>query len=190
MIHRKEADVQIDDYVLLALDPSSTATGYAVFGGDWLVEAGILRPASLRDEYLLRVDQIAGQLVSLIAANEPNTVVIEVPSGHVARRMRDRARGPGLSVYGMAVGVQYRVCAEAAGRCGSRIRAVYENTWTRGIPKLTRRRKLALAYPALREQFEADTGGDMADAIGIGLWCLDRHASERLLFGEGRRLVR
>ena len=103
---------------VLALDPSTTCTGFAVLEGlsrDGLVDGGLIRPsASARacrlhepgwlGEYLLRedgglaayrrvVDTIA-EVEGLVAEFEPAVVVVEVTSGKVGTGARRGATVP------------------------------------------------------------------------------------------------
>jgi hypothetical protein len=97
-------------------------------------------------------------------------VVIEITSGKVARRARGKGHnGAGLSVYGMAVGYLWRECVAALGESVS---TVEENVWTAGVPKDRRARHIATLFPAYRRA--KDPGGDVADAIGLGRWYLQR----------------
>jgi hypothetical protein len=46
--------------------------------------------------------------------------------------------------------------------------AINENAWTRGIPKQTRQLAVESMYP--QYNIEQDSGGDIADAIGLIDW--------------------
>ncbi len=153
---------------IIALDPSSTCTGYAVMeSAETLVSAGLLRPRS-SDEAIERITSMACDLRELITECRPRKVVIEVTSGKVAGRHRQRSQGAGLGVYGTAVGAMYAVSLIEMGWLRSRVVPIHENTWTHGVPKAQRQRHCAAAFPAY--SMADDPGADVADAIGLGCW--------------------
>jgi Holliday junction resolvasome RuvABC endonuclease subunit len=156
---------------LLALDPSSTRTGYAVFAGE-LVDAGLLTPRPRKLDFVPRIHQMAADVRGLIEQYLPEKIVIEITSGHVGHR--HKGHGAGLSVYGMAVGYLLAV-VEASGRSVS---AIEENVWTRGVPKTKRTAMIAAMY---RRQYNPanDPGGDVADAIGLGRFFLAERKVKR-----------
>ena len=165
------------DDLLLALDPSSQAIGWAALqAGEVLVAGGVLLPekVSERDPYV-RIDSLCGRLWELLETNGPKTVVVEVTSGKVGEN-RHKGHGAGLAIYGVAVGAVWRECRAwtryelATRRRLTHVERVYENDWTHQIPKRTRTLAIAAMYP--RYDVEADPGGDEADAIGLGIYYL------------------
>ena len=171
---------------VLFLDPSSTVVGWAVMSSaTQLIEAGRITPAGRADPYIKRCDDMAVDLSGLLNEHRPATVVIEIPTGKVHRRKRPYTQGMGLSVYGFGVGVTWLTCrrwADAAAnmvcdqRSGHlrrrRVVTIFENDWTRGVPKRDRQLAIALMFDAYK--VPADPGGDVADAIGLGLWWFRR----------------
>jgi hypothetical protein len=156
---------------LLALDPSSTAVGYAVLTGPEprvLLEAGVCRPRRVRDAVNRRLESLALEVERLLEEHAPHVVVIEDTSGKVGRK-RHGGGGAGLAVYGKAVG--YLLCfLEERSRLPGRLEVVpvEENTWTRGVPKRARLAAVAATYSAYRP--DKDPGGDAGDAIALAEW--------------------
>jgi len=159
---------------VLGIDPSSTRTGYAVMTSPTnLVEAGALTGENRRDPALDRIDQMVSEVTGILSEQRITRVVIEVTTGHIGRR--HGGGGAGLATYGMAVGAIRNACCERLG--ASSVTSLYENRWTNGVPKRTRQRVIAAALPAYR--IETDSGGDIADAIGLCVyWFKQRRAKE------------
>lgn len=167
-----------DACTLLALDPSSTRTGYALFSGERLTAFGYLTPFRTRDPPLKRIATMADDVRKLIIDYKPHHVAIEVTSGKVGQR--HRGEGAGLAVYGMAVGAIYFVARlQAEGH----ISGVTETEWTRGISKSKRQQAIAIHFPAYRARQAADNGRDLADAIGVGLWWMRERRTARAMSG-------
>jgi hypothetical protein len=97
----------------------------------------------------------------------PHNVVIEVPSGKVGGGQR-RGAGATLAIYGFAVGAIWATCRAAP--CRPLVDEVDERTWTRRKPKLVRQKLIAYEFHEYGTQIAKVAGGDVADAIGIGLW--------------------
>lgn len=152
----------------LAVDPSSTCTGWAVLELDGTVSShGTIRPPR-RAAVEARVDAMVDGVLDLLARYDPDTIVVEVPSGKVARRMAGHAAG--LTLYGYAVGRVVQACRMAAP--DAELVQVDEGTWTRGRRKAAR----AAVVAATVEEYRADDdrGMDAADAIGLGRWWRER----------------
>lgn len=175
--------------MILAIDPSSTCTGYAVLAGlepGALIDAGRLRASrswsasaveeppglGLRRRALLpygRVDEICDDISTLLEERKASLrgVIIEVPSGRIGTGGRRGARGS-LAIYGMAAGAIWRhiwthLCRPRA------VMLVTEREWIRDVPaKADRRAWVAAMYPTYRP--ENDPGSDVADAILLGRW--------------------
>ena len=160
---------------ILALDPSSTRTGYALLSEqEKLLEAGFLSPRKRTDPAAERIAAMVEDLMGLLHTLEPAAVVIEWTTGKVGRR-RHHGGGAGLAVYGVSLGALWQAAcfyARMAG-VGVRVELVAENEWTDGRPKAERTAAIARLYP--QYQAERDPGGDMADAIGLGRWWIRRH---------------
>jgi hypothetical protein len=162
----------------LSIDPSSTRTGWAQFVDGVLQQAGYFKTKKSQPA-LVRIADQAADLVFMVQEFQPDVVVLEETSGKVARHKR-ASHGAGLSVYGMAVGALWYATWTAVQNCGvvvsgqppRRVRTVLENVWTRRIPKRVRQRRIAMRYPSYAAQVAKDSGGDVADAIGIGEYWL------------------
>lgn len=156
---------------ILALDPSSTCTGYAVldFSGR-LIEGGILRPTSARLDPATRISQMCADLRALLNLTRPKAIVIEWTSGHVGGR-RHHGHGSGLAIYGVALGSLWQTAVGWAQGLGIEVIRILENTWTRGIPKVERSARVRMLYPSYNPA--ADPGGDLADAVGIAVFYLE-----------------
>lgn len=158
---------------LLALDPSSTCVGWAVFERGELAGAGILRPDRGDHGALCRIRRLVERVAELVSTHQPARVLLEIPSGHAGRGSRAGATGQ-LAIYGMAVGaiwcdLVHAAPCEVVGGC--EVLTCTETAWTRGLPKRRRAERLRLEHPGL--DWDADRGLDMADAIGMGQWYLD-----------------
>ena len=175
---------------LLAVDPSSTHIGWAKFSAGRLESAGVLRPLRSRDSWLERLGAMLDELGHIVGEWGPNVAVVEVPSGTAAAGTTGRMGGY-LAIYGAAVGAVWQdlrtsVPSHAVG--GGRVETVTERDWTRSVPKERRARWLRGEYPQLA--WHQDTGLDMADAIGIGLWWLQRDAFDQAVSGDLTRARR
>jgi hypothetical protein len=164
---------------ILAIDPSSTATGWALLDlAGRIVQAGNIRPDKLRSEPQFRIKSMAEDLRQLLNEFEPGTVVIEITSGKTSKRHGSGA-GAGLGVYGMAVGYLWAVTdcwlrqlpAEQQGQ--TQIVPIRENLWCRGISKADRIAAVACEFPEYNPA--DDPGGDLADAVSLGQWYLKEH---------------
>lgn len=156
---------------IIALDPSSTAIGYAVLrridGG--IIDAGLITPDKKTDLPLVRIRAMLEELTLLICEAEPQAAVIEVTSGKVGKR--HKGKGAGLAVYGMAVGAVWQLCCNVE---FLEVAPVLENDWTDGAGKSKRLSLLSATEPKYKR--ERDPGGDVGDAIGLGRWWLRRQA--------------
>jgi len=160
-----------DRNIILALDPSSTIVGYAALRRDQsLIEAGLLWPAKRSDASYERVRTMGNDLATLLDRLRPSVVLVEWTKGKVGVR-RHGGHGAGLAVYGVGVGwIACRAECWAAGREGCEVIGVLENDWTRGVPKEARQAAMRTLVPEYAGV--EDAGGDIADALGLGLWWL------------------
>ena len=158
-----------------AIDPGSKKTGWAVLTErEQLVSAGLLTGDKTTDSAELRIRAMCRGLVFLLDEWQPGTVLIEWSSGHVGRR-RHQGGGAGLAVYGIAIGALWQTAeswattgeAESGGP-RARVCCIAENLWTNRVPKADRLTAVAQQFPAYR--VEDDPGGDVGDAIALGVW--------------------
>lgn len=160
------------DMKLISFDPSSSLCGYAIIEtiGRKVLEAGLLKPHRKSDPANERIRAMVRDAAELIAEQDPDAIVIEDTSGKVARR-HGTGGGAGLAVYGKAVGWLAATCERI--RPG-KVTLILENEWTGGISKARRMLHVRAAAPLI--DLSTDTGGDMADAIGIGLYFVRKSA--------------
>lgn len=160
--------------ILLAIDPSSTKTGYAVMVDRvTLLDAGFLKPGKTRNPAIMRIKEMIEQLVEVLDEWQPGKVLIESPSAHV-NIGRHHGAGAGLAVYGFAAGAIWAACCARVDT-----KAIDAQLWTCGVPKLKRQKNICMAFP---QQYnpEKDRGGDIADAIGLACWWFGRQKAKRL----------
>lgn len=159
---------------LLALDPSSTAIGWAhmTLTGR-LIGGGIIRPESQGTAYE-RIVYMNSALLTLLEYVKPPTILVEWTAGKVAGRLKSRARGAGLAIYGIGVGAATMTCHWYTHKRFEieivNIVAIAENYWTRGVPKKERQAAISLQHTEYKAS--RDPGGDLADAIGLAQWWL------------------
>jgi len=158
---------------LLVLDPSSTCTGYAILN-DYgrIIEAGRIKPTGKKSA-IGRIDEIVQTVVVLLNEHSPDQVLVEITAGKSARRLGGKVQG--LGVYGMAVGAIRQACRTVVG--GENVMSVEENVWTNSVPKRKRLQMLRMTVPEYRAK--KDPGGDVGDAVGLGLWWLRRNEITR-----------
>jgi Holliday junction resolvasome RuvABC endonuclease subunit len=150
---------------VLAIDPSLTCTGYAMFSADEQLICGGTIKVSPKLDTMERISLIIDDIRQLIEAGVSH-VVVEVTSGKVSAR--HRGGGAGLATYGMLVGAVWYACSEEVETIH-----IYENTWTKGKgTKDDRRFRVAAEYPG-RYDPEQDKGADVADAVLLGKWALE-----------------
>jgi len=111
---------------------------------------------------------MAADLQELLIEWSPQKIVIEVPSGKVGAK--HGGGGAGLTTYGFAVGAVWQACRNAT--VWANVHTVDESTWTRRVPKKKRQLLIAAQFPQYGAVVDIDKGGDVSDAIGIGLWWL------------------
>lgn len=171
---------------ILALDPSSTKTGYAVADGGEIIDFGVLTPNRTKDPPNTRIWVMLMACGDLMNEHRPfSAVVIEDTSGKIAGRL---GRASGLAIHGKAVGMFIMKAVQFMG--GTRqVHLVLENDWTRGTPKAKRQKNVAYL---LGDKYDPakDPGGDVADAIGLLNWWMDKQklnpAASPALFAEAK----
>lgn len=160
--------------MLLALDPSITATGYAVFGAtdDDLLEWGVNRP-TIGWSRCRKIRWLLSELEKTLGEYDIEDVVVEVPSGKVAMKTAG-SRGAGIAVYGEAVGVHE---GWLLAQDGVALHRVDERQWTARSKKQTRALRVEARFPDYDRTI--DRGLDGADAIGLGWWFLKHQEIRR-----------
>ncbi len=171
-----------DPLRVLGVDPSSTKTGFALLsegpvarhGVGELLEWGLVKGVT-KDPATLRARQIAAEMVAHARRMAPDVIVIETPSGKVARNKRGKTQGAGLSVYGFAAGQVDHALWNVFGM--ERVVMVNEIDWTGGAKKQARASRVELLHPGYDRS--KDSGMDAADAIGLAGWYLAKLERER-----------
>jgi len=150
---------------LLALDPSTTKTGYALMADrDTIIDAGLFTPKRVADKSLVRVDAMVADLRQFLKDSKPTAAVIEMPSGKMTGY--NSGRGAGQAVYGVAAGRMYQVLIDWLGPdC---VTAYTPTEWTRGKQQKARQRIIKNQFAVY--DVAKDKGCNVSDAIGIGLY--------------------
>lgn len=162
------------DAVLLALDCSSTAVGWAVFCGDRLRAAGVIAHQK-RWEASRRMRHNAWAAAELIDRYSVSHVIAESQS--------HKSAGPrvqGLATLGKAQGYLFAVIEERFPDLW--FEEVSEREWTRwGGKNLSKAKRAQVVIPMAPEYAEAiennphaDAGMDCLDAISIALFRLGK----------------
>lgn len=155
--------------MLIALDPSSTKTGYAVFdAAGFPVDAGVLKPINPKHHANARIIAMIDGLIEVVAEHRPTLGIVEDTSGKVGMAARARGvNGAGLAIHGKAVGWMLSTLGNLLGS-RERVKAVLENDWTDGVPKLIRANRTRYTFPHLEKLDDLDA----LDAVGVGHWWL------------------
>lgn len=160
---------------LLAFDPSSTCTGWALGlrdGRDLQVcQADMLWPPGKYQGWN-RVRWMANAARTVIADCKPDQIIIEVPSGKVHRGMK----GSGLSMYGAAAGAVDGECMRATFTV-----AITPLDWARHFPKKRRSVRAVMLWPGYAAVASKDRGLDIADAVCLLDYFVQQLAREDLM---------
>ena len=167
---------------ILALDPASLTTGYAVLehGGDMkLLEAGTIT-ATAKLEALARTEQMYCEVQSLLHEIRPDVIAIEVADGR--QRTGKKRRSSSLPIWGQAVGMVWGCCLawRNAHFLESTIIPIGNTQWTENKGKLWRQAQVRVYFPKQYDP-EADTKGlDVSDAVALGIWVSRRITSNKI----------
>lgn len=149
---------------LLAFDPSSSCTGWAVGIRDGqevnVHYAGRLKPPG-KIRGWDRIRWMGSAVGPIIREYRPARIIIEVPSGKVG--YGHGGGGSGLAVYGAAAGVVDYECVERLG--ADKVHAITELEWARGFPKRKRSVRANLIWPGYAAVAAQDSTRDIADAV-------------------------
>ena len=155
---------------LLAVDPSSTCTGWAVLDGarprDY-VDAGRIR---LSGELTDRILSLRKGLHDVIQRHKPRHVVIEIPN--VKQHGRIPGRAQGQAIYGCAVGVAAGLCFARLG--AAHVSLVSASEWTGRTSKAHRVDVMSRIYRAYHWGKRPQAHNDVADALALGGWWFAR----------------
>lgn len=142
---------------LLAIDPGTRVTGWALFADTRLVECGCWRAGGL----LAMLNEV--RLAARCAFYE--RTVVECPQVYLQRKWR----GDPNDLIGVTL------VAGAVAALFPSVDFVIPHTWKGNAPKdvATKRVRMALSDAELR-RLPPKARHDVWDAVGIGLWALDR----------------
>lgn len=151
-----------DGSTILAIDPSSTRSGWAVMAGvrDLTAYGAVIGDKKL--DALPRAVRMADSLVRIAQYRQPSRIVIEVPSA----RVYGGRPGSGLTLYGQAVGVIYATLLHSLPQTD--LISVKADVWTRQLKKQHRLLCVKSDFPAYARM--RDAAGDIGDAIALGQW--------------------
>ena len=161
---------------IIAIDPGSKVTGYAVFEDDKLIDAGLLKPQKTRLPNDKRILSICFEVEKLLDEHEPKVVVLEWTTGKVGKN-RHKGGGSGLAIYGIAIGAIWMVARLREG-VALPATVLIDESWTCGKPKVKRLAELELTCPAYKRK--DDKGGDMGDAILLAQYYLKEYVRKGL----------
>lgn len=155
---------------LLALDPSSTAVGWAMFQDGELRWVGVTRSAS--NDMQRRCVALADAIASLAAEWRPEVVVVEMFSGF--HRKGERGGRINKATILSLARAQGFLLGRLHGAGHKAVVPVPANKWTHSKGKADRAKLVDLTQPIYSEfaRKDGDKGLDGADAVGLGLWYL------------------
>jgi len=165
---------------VLAFDPSSTATGWAIMdsdGGLEPVSVGVIRRPETWNPWF-RIRCINYDVIRLLdrIGGGVDRIVVEIPGTSQAAKGRQAYGLPGP--YAAAVGM---VLAESW-RVGCPVVTIASDYWTagrgRGSWGVKKERRLATLATLSSYDPGNDPGGDMGDAIMLGNWYLGLQGAE------------
>lgn len=167
---------------LMAIDPSSTSTGLAVWDKDGEIVHLDRVIADRTDAPHRRIWGMCAEVVASLVEYKPEHVVIEWPATH--QHVGIDGRAAGQLTYGCAVGAIWHTCMDyhmVSGlheyRAMDHVHLANVSEWCPQKPKDRRARELFVtcdAYAKWRASGHTDPYYDVADAVQIGLWWLNR----------------
>jgi hypothetical protein len=179
--------------ILLSIDPSSTAIGFALMTsaapGKGLGEYGAIWPEDNSLPALQRLPGMLSELAALLVDLNPRPthVIVEVPGFHQRKRSGTHAGAGALMLYGFAAGVVWQLCrgmfasGSISGAVGATVEMVESSAWSTS-DKTARQMGVEVDYPDYRrwraqqraKNKKSDAGGDISDAIAMGRWWFER----------------
>ena len=166
------------DLKILGIDPSISRTGWAIVdGAGGLGDFGVFASSAAKGTTADRTTVLCRNVIKLALSQCPDVIVVEVPSRHVWRRVA-ASGGAGLAIYGFAAGAVYATLQGDLAATWEMAEAV-AGKWNGNEKKATRQQAMKAMFPSYRDT--KDPGGDIADAIGLGLWWVNEQRMQRLL---------
>jgi len=181
--------IDFENKIILAIDPSSTRTGYCVMDfKEELLEAGLILPAKITLDAAQRIKCMCDDIDNILQITKPDYVVVEWTSGKVGSK-RHKGNGAGLAIYGVSIGAIWITIEHWAARACEGddkpatagkpvVILIDENDWTGGTPKRQRAETIRRLYPTF--DFSKDTGGDITDSVGLGRYYIGQKKMELL----------
>lgn len=155
--------------MILAIDPSSSCTGFAVLAHTGRVSVHGRIKAKNGEGTHRRVSRMIEDLRWYADQQTCSECVIESPSVQSRQRKANgESRAPFTSIkYVVAYGRILQAMSERM-----EVHEVTAREWTRGRPKAIRAETIKAIVPTYTGK--GDSGMDEADAIGLGLWWCDQ----------------
>lgn len=159
---------------LLALDPSSTRTGYALLAGPReLLDCGHVTPPSAMKCVVRRGLYMAEECRQLCIAHHPQHIIVEIPAPQAPKWAQSNR---GQANYGVAVGLVLARTLDWVREHGPHsfdsVEWVQADVWTRRVKKAHRQLCVMSDFPAYSRNL--DPGLDAADAIALGQYFFQR----------------
>lgn len=146
---------------ILAIDPSTTSCGYAVFKDDDLTDWGVI--SNTDKSSFIRSEHIANALHFVMVSEQPHLIVCEYPH-----------KG-GIGAKTMSIATLFHFCGMVHGMAKSSklpIKFVEPIKWKGNIPKEIHQKRV---IPKLEEKYDIKLEGessDLIDAVALGDWFL------------------
>lgn len=165
---------------LLALDPSSSAVGWAVFLDGRPIDAGVIRSAST--DFGRRLARLVRGVQDVISIHAPRSIAMEWNEGRPSSNDPKRRRS--LKVTTTLCHGQGALFGALMTR-GIAVEFVGDMTWTsregkNRLKKEVRAAEVRGRYPDLAEVWENDPGDDAADAVGLGEWIVAQRKAREI----------
>jgi len=148
---------------ILAIDPSTTSCGWALFNNGVLEEWGEI--SNTGDNAFMRSEVIINQLHFIMVGESPDFIISEYP----------HKGGPGMK--SKSITVLFHFCGMLHGIALSshiNISFIEPNKWKGNIPKAVHQKRM---IPIYEKKYDIELDGlssDIVDAIGIGDWYLSK----------------
>ena len=151
----------------IAIDPSTTSSGYAIFIDGKLFDYGAIDYSKIRDSEK-RMNEMGISLLSLLSKEKPNAVYIEKPDGHNQNI---------AEMLGEMIGCVRAYCL-AKKIYFEKVKPSQWRIWLNlGTGKRDEMKQKVLDYVGETYQIQCDVN-DVSDAIGIGSGVIKHYIME------------
>lgn len=157
--------------MILAIDPSSSAIGFAgMTSARHLDHVGVITPDKSKAPVLDRLPGMLDELLAVVVELAPKVIVIEMPQKHAKKH--GGHSGASLAFYGWACGAVWQMCRTLTYRMDLRVVAVGSGTWSK-----TSKEMRALGVRSEFKQLAKlkDSGMDASDAVALAQWWHERN---------------